>query len=56
MGVTAYAGWTIHNLKQQKTQIDVEINQVETELQSAGDDPKRVDGLLENSTATSSRR
>ena len=47
MGVTAYAGWTIHNLKQQKTQIDVEINQVETELQSAGDDPKRVDELLE---------
>jgi len=47
VGVTAYAGWTIHNLKQQKTRIDVEINQVETELQSAGDDPKRVDELLE---------
>jgi pSer/pThr/pTyr-binding forkhead associated (FHA) protein/soluble lytic murein transglycosylase-like protein len=47
VGVTAYAGWTIHNLKQQKTQIDVEINQVESELQSAGDDPKRVDDLLE---------
>ena len=47
VGVTACAGWTIHNLKQQKTQIDVEINQVESELQSAGDDPKRVDDLLE---------
>jgi soluble lytic murein transglycosylase-like protein len=47
LGVTAYAGWTIHNLKQQKSQIDVEINQVEAELQSAGDDPKRVDELLE---------
>jgi soluble lytic murein transglycosylase-like protein len=47
VGVTAYAGWTIHNLKQQKTQIDVEINQVEAQLQSAGDDPKRVDELLE---------
>jgi soluble lytic murein transglycosylase-like protein len=47
IGVTAYGGWTIHNLKQQKTQIDVEINQVERDLQSAGDDPKRVDELLE---------
>jgi soluble lytic murein transglycosylase-like protein len=47
LGVTAYAGWTIHNLKQQKSQIDVEINQVEAELQAAGDDPKRVDELLE---------
>ena len=47
LGVTAYAGWTIHSLKKQKSQIDVEINQVEAELQSAGDDPKRVDELLE---------
>jgi len=47
LGVSAYAGWTIQNLKKQKSQIDVEINQVEAELQSAGDDPKRVDELLE---------
>lgn len=47
MGVTAYAGWTIHGLKKQKSQIDLEINQVEAELQSAGDDQKRVDELLE---------
>ena len=47
IGVSAYAGWTIQNLKKQKSQIDVEINQVEAELQSAGDDPKRVDELLE---------
>lgn len=47
MGVTAYAGWTIHGLKKQKNQIDLEISQVEAELQSVGDDPKRVDELLE---------
>jgi soluble lytic murein transglycosylase-like protein len=47
VGVSAYAGWTIQNLKKQKVQIDDEINQVETELQSAGNDPKRVDELLE---------
>ncbi|MSO23810.1 MAG: FHA domain-containing protein [Acidobacteria bacterium] len=47
MGVSGYAGWTIHNLKRQKTQIDGEINQVEMELQSAEDNPKRVDELLE---------
>jgi pSer/pThr/pTyr-binding forkhead associated (FHA) protein/soluble lytic murein transglycosylase-like protein len=47
LGVSAYAGWTIQNLKRQKSQIDIEINQVEAELQSAGDDPKRVDELLE---------
>jgi len=47
LGVSAYAGWTIQNLRKQKSQIDVEINHVEAELQSAGDDPKRVDELLE---------
>ena len=47
LGVSAYAGWTIQNLKKQKSQIDVEINQVEAELQSVGDDPKRADELLE---------
>ncbi len=47
LGVSAYAGWTIQNLKKQKNQIDVEINQVEAELQSVGDDPKRADELLE---------
>jgi pSer/pThr/pTyr-binding forkhead associated (FHA) protein/soluble lytic murein transglycosylase-like protein len=46
MGVSAYAGWTIYNLKKQKSLIDLEINQVEAELQSAGNDPKRVDELL----------
>ena len=47
LSVSAYAAWTIQNLKKEKKQIDVQINQVESELQSAGDDPKRVDELLE---------
>jgi len=47
LSVSAYAGWTIRNLKEQKSQIDVEISQVEAELQSAAGDSKRVDELLE---------
>lgn len=47
LGVTAYAGWTIQSLKQQKSQIDIQINQIETELQAAGNDPQQVDALLE---------
>jgi soluble lytic murein transglycosylase-like protein len=47
ISVTAYAGWTIHNLKSQKNTIDVHINQVESQLQAAGDDPKQVNSLIE---------
>ncbi|PYV45700.1 MAG: hypothetical protein DMG06_01330, partial [Acidobacteria bacterium] len=47
VSVTAYAIWTIQSLKKQKTNIDVKINHIEAELEAAGDDPKRVDNLIE---------
>ena len=56
VGVSAYAGWTIQNLKQQKSQIDVEINQVETELQSVETIPSGWMNFWKSSTVTSSRR
>jgi soluble lytic murein transglycosylase-like protein len=46
VSVTAYAAWSIHNLKGQKSTIDTHINRVEAQLQAAGDDPKRVDRLI----------
>ena len=47
ISVTAYATWTIQSLKKQKTNIDVKINHIEAELETAGNDPKRVDSLIE---------
>ena len=47
ISVVAYGTWTIQNLKKQKTNIDSQIHQIEAELQAAGNDPKRVDALVE---------
>ncbi len=47
LSVSGYAAWTIQRLKQQKIAIDAEISQVEAELKSATDDPRRMDDLLE---------
>lgn len=47
IGVSAYAVWTIQNLKKEKSQLDVEINRIETELLVSGGNPKRVDELIE---------
>ncbi len=46
-GVSLYAIWTIQNLKKQKSQIDVEIHQIELEMQSAGNDQQRMDELIQ---------
>jgi soluble lytic murein transglycosylase-like protein len=46
ISVVAYGIWTIQNLKKQKTHIDVQINQIEEKLQTAGNDPKQVDALV----------
>lgn len=45
--VSIYSVWVIQGLKHQKSQIDLQIGQIERELQNAGDDTKRVDELLE---------
>lgn len=47
LSVSGYSAWTVQRMKQQKSAIDVEINQVEAELKSASDDPKQMDELLE---------
>jgi cell division protein FtsB len=47
ISVVAYGTWTIQNLKKQKINIDSQIHHIEAELQAAGNDPKRVDALVE---------
>jgi soluble lytic murein transglycosylase-like protein len=47
VAVSFYSAWTVHRLRNDKRQIDSQINLIESELQSVGDDPKRMDELLD---------
>jgi soluble lytic murein transglycosylase-like protein len=47
IAVTLYAGITISKLKAQKGTIDNQINQIESQLQTAGNDPKRMEALIQ---------
>jgi soluble lytic murein transglycosylase-like protein len=47
LSVSTYSAWTIQKLRRDQNQIDSQIVRIEHELQTAGDDPKRVDELLE---------
>jgi len=46
VSVTAYAAWSIYTLKREKNTIDFHIDQVEAQLQAAGDDANRVESLI----------
>lgn len=47
IAVTLYAGITISKLKVQKGTIDSQINQIESQLQTAGNDPRRMEALIQ---------
>lgn len=45
--VVGWAGWTIHRLEREKTDIDAQIRQIESTLRGGGEDSREIDLLIE---------